>query len=516
VALAALNTMNEQLFSPDWYRVAELKPHLRGHAVIHRHVYRGQVWFVLQDRASARVHRFTPQAHGIIGLMDGERTVQTIWEAAGDVFGDDAPTQGQVIELLGRLHQADLLQTQARPDADETQRRHDTARRSRTGQRYRNPLALRIPLFDPDRALDRLQPLARLLFNPAAAIGWLALVLVGLAVAGANAGALLAHASANALSGENLLLMVLVFPLVKLLHELGHALAVKRWGGQVSEVGVMLLVLAPLPYVDASGAAAFADKHRRIAVSAAGIAVELALAAIAVMLWVKLQPGLLRDLAFDVMLIGSVSTVLFNGNPLLRFDGYYVLADLIEIPNLAQRARRYLGYLVLRHAFGVASASSPVTAPGEAPWLLFYGIFAAVYRVLVAVTIISFVAGRFFIVGVVLAVFAALQMLVVPLIKQLVFLLRNPLLDRRRTWAVGLSTGVAVTLAAIVMLGTTCHHGGRRGVAARERQGAQRCPGLRACGEGDGRCEGSRGTGALRARRSPARCADGGAGSTHQ
>jgi len=444
--------MSERLFSPSWYRVAELRPRLRGHAVIHRHVYRGQVWFVLQDRASARLHRFTPQAHGIIGLMDGERTVQAIWEAAGESFGDEAPTQDQVIELLGRLHQADLLQTQARPDADETQRRHEKAERSRFGQRVKNPLAIRIPLFDPDRALDHLQPLARALFSPAGAVCWLALVLAGLGAVGANADALLAQAAANAFDARNLLLIALVFPLVKLAHEAGHALAVKRWGGQVHEVGVMLLVLAPLPYVDASGAAAFADKHRRIAVSAAGIAVELALAALAAIAWVKLEPGLARDVAFAVMLIGGVSTLLFNGNPLLRFDGYYVLADLIEIPNLAQRSRRFLGFLVLKHLFGVSDARSPVTAPGEAAWFLFYGIAAAVYRVVVAVAIIAWVAGRFFFVGVVLAVFVAMQMLVFPLLKQLDFLLRSPMLGRRRVWAVGLSAGLTAAATALLLL----------------------------------------------------------------
>lgn len=448
-----MNAANERPFSAQWYRVADLRPRLRPHALIHRHVYRGQVWFVLQDRMSSRLHRFTPAANVIIGLMDGERTVRVIWEAAGDALGDQAPTQDEVIDVLTRLHQADLLQTEARPDARETGARQAKGRRLLLGQRLGNPMALRIPLMDPEPLLQRMLPAARWLFSVPMAVAWLLLVLVGLAVAAGNAAELATHATQQAFTASNVALLAVVFPLVKLLHELGHALAVKRWGGQVHEVGIMLLVLAPVPYVDASGAAAFSEKHRRIAVSAAGIAVEMALAALAVLVWREAAPGMLRDVAFDIMLIGGVSTVLFNGNPLLRFDGYYVLADLIEIPNLAQRSRRYLGYLILRHGFGAARARSPVTAPGEAPWFLLYGVTSGVYRLLVAIAIIAFVASQFFIVGIILALLAATQLLVVPLLRQSAFLVGSPLLAGRRVRAIGLISGVIVLLfAALVVL----------------------------------------------------------------
>ncbi len=137
------------------------------------------------------------------------------------------------------------------------------------------------------------------------------------------------------LATENVALIMCVYPIVKSLHELGHAYATKVWGGEVHEVGVMLLVFIPVLYVDASASAAFRQKHRRIVVGAAGIMVEMALAAIALIVWIYAAPGLGRTVAFNVILIGGVSTLLFNGNPLLRFDGYYIFSDLIEIPNLA-------------------------------------------------------------------------------------------------------------------------------------------------------------------------------------
>ena len=101
--------MSDSIFSPSWYRVADLKPRLRQHAELHRHDYRGKVWFVLQDHAGGRSHRFTPAAYRLIGLMDGERTVQELWDNFIEQEGDEAPTQDEVIRLLGQLHAADVL-----------------------------------------------------------------------------------------------------------------------------------------------------------------------------------------------------------------------------------------------------------------------------------------------------------------------------------------------------------------------------------------------------------------------
>ena len=116
--------MTETLFSPSWYRVADLKPRLRKHAELHRHDYRGKVWFVLQDHAGGRAHRFSPAAYRFIGLMDGERTVQEIWDTLNEQQGDEAPTQDEAIRLLGQLHAADVLICDVTPDSRELLRRH--------------------------------------------------------------------------------------------------------------------------------------------------------------------------------------------------------------------------------------------------------------------------------------------------------------------------------------------------------------------------------------------------------
>ena len=444
--------MSDSLFSPSWYRVAGLQPRLRGHAQIHRHHYRGRLWYVLQDHASGRHHRFTPAAHYLIGLMDGRRRVQEIWELATERLGDEAPTQEEMIRLLGQLHAADLLLCDVPPDSLELLRRFDKQRRAQWKQRLISPLAVRLPLWDPERFLDRWLFLVRPLLGWTGFILWLAVVLSGAVLAALHWPELTDNLADRVLSLENLLILWLVYPLVKALHELGHGFAVKRWGGEVHEMGIMLLVLMPVPYVDASAASSFRDKHRRMVVGAAGMIVELFLAAVALVVWLNVEPGLMRAVAYNVMLIGGVSTLLFNGNPLLRFDGYYVLADAVEIPNLGTRSTRYLSYLIQRYLFGQQQASNPADTLGERVWFVCYGIAALIYRLFIMTVIILFVASQFFVIGILLALWASLSMVLIPLGKGLHFLLAGPALARRRVRAVVLSGAGLGSLAAFLTL----------------------------------------------------------------
>ncbi len=435
--------MSDALLSPSWYRVAELRPSLRQQALVHRHVYRGRVWHVIQDRASGRSQRLTPEAFQIVGSMDGERSVQELWDAACTRFGDDAPTQDEAIRLLGMLHAADLLRCDVTPDVDELFRRARRRESREWWQRVTSPLALRIPLVDPNAFLQRFAPAVAPLFSRWGALAAAAILASGLLAAALHAEELAHAGPGRLLETRNLLLLWLVFPLVKALHELGHAFATAVWGGEVHEVGVLFLVLVPVPYVDASAASAFPEKGRRIGVGAMGIAVELVLASLALLVWLAVEPGLVRDLAYCVFWIGGASTLVFNGNPLLRFDGYYVLSDAIEIPNLARRANEYLGYLVLHRLFGLEQARNPVSAPGEPGWLLGYALASSLYRLGVLLAIALFVSQKFFVLGTLLALFVVTTGVVVPLLRQLAFLLTSPRLGARRGRALAISAGAA-------------------------------------------------------------------------
>ncbi len=442
--------MAQQLFSPSWYRVAKLTPRLRTHAQIHRHQYRGDTWYVLQDLASERFHRFSPPAYFVIGLMDGKHTVQAIWDRALAQLGDDAVTQDEVIQLLGQLHAADVLQCDVPPDTAELFRRREKQEQRLLMKKIFSVFAWQVPLFDPERLLGRLMPLARPFFGRGGFILWCIVVGFGMVAAVTHWRSLSEDVLGRVLLPENLLMIWLVFPLLKLCHEFGHAFAVKARGGEVHEMGVMILVLTPVPYVDASSAWAFRSKWQRFAVGGAGMMVELFIASIALFLWLAVEPGIFRALLYNIMLIAGVSTVLFNANPLLRFDGYYMLMDWLEIPNLRTRSTQYVIYLCEKYLFKRREAEPPLSTAGERAWFVAFAVSSFFYRLLVIFAILIFLGEQSLLLGVVFAAFTAFAWLVAPGAKIVNYLVNSPKLRRVRGRA--MTTSVLITLAVLVLV----------------------------------------------------------------
>ncbi|HKY73437.1 MAG TPA: efflux RND transporter periplasmic adaptor subunit [Nitrospira sp.] len=442
--------MGEALFSPSWYRVASLTPRLRNHANLHRHRYRGQLWYVLHDRSNERFHRFSPAAFAFIGLMDGRRSVQEIWELASTRLGDEAPTQPEVVLLLSQLHASDVLQCDIPPDTTELLERYEKQQQRKWQRRLVNFFAWQFPLIDPERFLQQFVPLVRPFFSWWGTVLWCLIVWPALFVGTAHWTDLTANLVDRLTAPNNLVLLWLLFPVIKVLHEFGHAFAVKAFGGEVHEMGLMLLVLSPVPYVDASASTAFPNKWQRTIVGGAGMVVELFIAAIALYIWVSVEPGTVRTLAYNTILIASISTVVFNANPLLRFDGYYILADFLEIPNLRQRANTYLGYLCERYLFGTADAHAPHAPNGERMWCVAYAVSSFVYRVLVVVAIFLYLTDQLFLLGVVFGGMTFFTWFALPLGKGLKYLFTSPRLRRVRGRAVAVSTAMAAV--AVVML----------------------------------------------------------------
>ena len=240
------------MFSTYWYRVANLKPMLRDSAKISRHVYRGQTWYLLRNGLNGRNHRFNAAAYSLIGRMDGRRTVEEIWQNAGNLAVDAAPTQDEVIGLLGQLHEADLIQSDILPSTVELIRQVQGQPRSSWKSRVSNPFFMRFSLWDPDRFLKKWGFLTAPLFTRGAFILWLLIVLSALAAAVMHWPELTGSLADQLFLPHNLVQLWLVYPLVKIIHEFGHAFAVKKWGGEVHEMGIMLLALTPIPYIDAT------------------------------------------------------------------------------------------------------------------------------------------------------------------------------------------------------------------------------------------------------------------------
>lgn len=441
--------MSAGFLSDRWYRAADSRPRLKPDLQPMRQRQRGRVWYVLHDRNQNRSHRFSPAAWLLASRLDGRQTLDAIWQQLVEELGESAPGQDETLRLLAQLHGADLLASAEAPDAGELIRRRERQMRMQRLQRWLNPMALRFPLWDCDRFLLATLPWLRGVFTRTGLLLWLAWVLPALFLAAGHWPVLTGNLSDQLLGQQNLLLLALVFPVVKLLHELGHAYATRAAGGEVHEMGLMLLVFAPAPYVDASAAGAIRSKHYRAFVGAAGMMTELALAAGALYLWLVLEPGLARSIAFNVMAVAGFSTLVFNGNPLLRYDGYYILCDLAELPNLGQRSTQYWAWLARHHLFGERELPAPPATPGEKRWFLFYAPAALVYRCLVSVSIALFVANQYFFVGVALALWSMTTMLGLPLVKMAGHVFGHASRGRRlRT--VSISAGLCTLLAGLV------------------------------------------------------------------
>ena len=444
--------MADSFFSPSWYRVAGLKPRLRSHVEIHRHHYRGELWYVLQDHSSGRFQRFTPAANLLIGLMDGKRSVQEIWDIARARLGEEAPTQEEVIRLLSQLHSVDALQADVMPDTSELVKRFEKRRQAKRLQNLRSPLFVRFHVLDPERFLNRFAWLVRPFFSWFGAALWLVVVGFAVFLAALHWPELTENLTDRILAPKNLVILWLTFPFLKAFHEFGHGFAVKTKGGEVHDMGIMLLVFTPIPYVDASSASAFREKKERVVVGAAGMAVEVFLAAIALIVWVSAEPGPVRAVAYNVIFIAGISSVLFNGNPLLRYDAYYILSDLVEIPNLGPRGIRYITYLLQRYLLGIRDAEEPMAGRGEKAWFIVYSIAAFCYRMFIYVVIVLFIATKFFFIGVLFACWAVINMFLWPAVKIVRFLATSPKVRRRRLRAVAATVTVTAGLVALVTL----------------------------------------------------------------
>ena len=380
------------VFSDQWHLVSGLKPKLRQSAQLHRHIYRGEVWHLLRDETSGQFHRFSETAYHIIGLLDGRHTLNQIWEIACERLGDEMPTQDEIIQLLQKLYQANAFTSEIMVDVERFMRRQQTHSQQKTLKQWATPFGIKIPLFQPQNTLDRYDVFGRVIFHPAFFIVILFVWFFGASITLTHWSDLTHNLTDRLLAPDGLLLMAVIYPFLKIIHEFAHGFAVTRFGGKVHEMGVMLLVFFPVPYVDASAANGFSNKYKRMLVAASGILAEVTIACLALLVWANAEDGALKALAFYVAITAGVSSVLFNGNPLLRFDAYYVLADALELPNLAGRSNQHLGYIFKKYALHLPNQVSITDKWGEAWIFSIYGVAAFLYRIAIFIMIGLFVA----------------------------------------------------------------------------------------------------------------------------
>ncbi|MFT5107763.1 MAG: putative peptide zinc metalloprotease protein [Verrucomicrobiales bacterium] len=426
---------SETAFSESWYRVADQNIRLRTGVSARRQSYRGERWFVIENQFNNQFFRLRPVAYEFVARLSRNRTVEEVWEECLEIFPEEAPGQEEVIRLLAQLYHANLLEYDVANDARQLFERFKKRRTKEVKARFTNIMFMRFPLLNPDRFLVRTMPFVGWLVGKLGVIIWLLVVGLAFKVAIDNFPALLDQGQ-SVLAPGNLLMLYIAMAVTKTLHEFGHAYCCRKYGGEVHVMGIMLLIFSPIPYMDASSSWGFRSKWRRVQVGAAGMIVEIFVAAIAVFIWANTGSGTLHNLAYNMIFVASVSTILFNVNPLLRFDGYYILSDLLEIPNLHQRAAQQLKYVFKRLVFGLKHLRRPTQGRRQATWIGLFGILSNIYRIVVFAGIILFVADRFLILGLIMAVVCITGWIVVPLSKFVVYLASSSELDRNRTRAI--------------------------------------------------------------------------------
>jgi len=424
-----------KIFHESWYRLSESKIALRASVRIHRQVYRGVVWYVLYEPFTNKFYRLPQGAYEFVSRLSLNKTVGEVWNGMLNSATGEIPGQGEVIEMLAQLYQSNMLMYDGIEDGAKLFERNKKQNRKKVKASLLNIFFLKVPLVDPDALLNKLRWLIACLISKPFALVWLLTVIVAAKYGVENFDALKDSAQ-GFLSPSNIGWVYVCTVFVKLLHEFGHASVVKRYGGEVHTLGVMFMLLVPLPYVDATASWSFRKKSRRILVGAAGMLTEFLIASIALILWANLGGGILKNLAYNVIIMASVSTVLFNINPLMRFDGYYMLTDLLDMPNLQQRSVQHLKYLLERYIFFKRDAEPVAETWSERFVYFLYGICSSVYRIFLFTGFIVAISQHYLLLSFFMGILLCLTMVIMPVGRFLKYIFASPGLALVRSRAV--------------------------------------------------------------------------------
>ncbi|MFQ5889505.1 MAG: HlyD family efflux transporter periplasmic adaptor subunit [Gemmatimonadota bacterium] len=380
----------------------ESRPKLREDLKIVRREVRGKVHYIVKLPAEGKYFQFGETEVRLMELMDGRRTPERIADAAREVLGA-RPHAGQVADFAHRLKRLGLVERTPVEKHLMLMEHLRAQRKVRTRRRAKGSiLRLTFSIGDPDRWFERVVARLGWVWSPAFVGASVALFAVYFLILGyrwdefweGTAGLV----TLSGFGATDWILFYLIVLVVSVIHELGHGLTTKYFGGEVHEIGAMVLYFSPALFCNTNDAWTFERRSHRLWVTFAGPWIELVLTALAAIVWVTTEPGtLLHLLAFLAVLAGGIVAVVMNFNPLLPLDGYYALSDWLEIPNLRGRAFAYWGWIGKRFLLGVDAPPPPAT-PRERRILIVYGGLALLYSALtVALSLwwLISVVGRF-------------------------------------------------------------------------------------------------------------------------
>jgi putative peptide zinc metalloprotease protein len=430
---------------------------MRGDLTVREQTYQGRRFWVIKDPLALKYYRFEQEEISILEMLDGQSSLEEIQRQFEARFAPQKITLQELHQLVGMLHRAALVVSDAPGQGEQLLERSCQSRNKERLARLTNILSVRFKGFDPDWLLTRLDRLCGWYFSRPSLASTLLLACGALLLIATQFDQFQAKLPAfqDFFASQNWIWLAVALGLTKVLHEFGHGLACKRFGGECHEMGVMLLILTPCLYCNVSDSWLLPNKWHRAAIGAAGMYVELTLASICTFLWWFTYPGLLHYLCLNVMVVCSVSTLLFNANPLLRYDGYYILSDLLEIPNLRQKADAILRRKLGAWLCGLPEQPDPFLPRRRQVLFATFAIAATVYKWLVTLAILWFLQGVFEpyglrVVGQALACFVIVGMVVQPLWQLAQFLRVPGRIDRVKKPRVAMSGAVGMVLLAAV------------------------------------------------------------------
>jgi putative peptide zinc metalloprotease protein len=354
----------------------------RNDLVVERVEYRGVGSWVIKDPVALKYHRLQPEQYKVLRLLDGHRNLEQIRDGLQSAFPTLSFAMVDLQHLITDLHNKRLVYSNRPGRGPALVKERRKAKKKKFTSLFKNILYLRLPGWDPEPTLRWMYPLTRWMFHPWAIIFTLLFV--------SSAYVLLAVKFDQFYSQlpefqqffgwPNLIYLWFSLGLAKIIHEFGHGLSCKHFGGECHEMGVMLLVFSPCLYCDASDSWMLKNKWQRFAIGGAGMYIEAIISALSIYGWWYTQPGLLNHLCLNVFFVTAVSTVIFNANPLMRFDGYYMMSDFLEIPNLRPKSDKMLREKFSWYCLGIETRPDPFMPETGKIWFVAFAIAASIYR----------------------------------------------------------------------------------------------------------------------------------------
>jgi len=390
------------------------RPKLREDIRFNQQTHHQEINYIVEDPIKSKYFRIGLPEYRFISLLNGQCSIGDALSQIAKELGNDAFSEHEAAVVLDWLLEMELLV----PSSGIKQHELDNRRQKSKDQanlKYANLLFLKIPLFNPEKLLTLLSPMFSWMLGRGFFVVWLLVVFSGIYQVVVNAERFKVSGD-QLFSLHNWAWLIGAWIILKVIHELFHGLVCKKFDGKVYEAGVIWILFAPIGYVDATSSWMFDSKWKRMYTAAAGMYIEIFIAAIFAWVWVYAEPGPFRELAYNILILASVTTLLFNANPLMKFDGYYIFSDFVEIPNLYQEGSAYVRHLGKKYLLGMNS-QFPSRSVKQDLIIKVYGICSFIWRILVMLTLMIIANHLFFGAGIVLVISSLFVMLGIPLFR---------------------------------------------------------------------------------------------------